>query len=154
MYWRHVNIYLFVDWFSFVWLLCRHIVRNMPIMRTRWIGVLAFVLALSSRSGLRLLIWHQLEQQQYGIFSGHRQMEILSALMAICAANSPVPGEFPTQRPVTRSFDIFFDLLLNKRLRNQSWCWWFETPASYLLSWCHKALHVTTGWYQDKHRVM
>ena len=37
-------------------------------------------------------------------------------LLAICAGNSPVPGEFPTQRPVTRSFDIFFDLRLNKRL--------------------------------------
>ena len=30
--------------------------------------------------------------------------------MAICAGNSAVPGEFPTQRPVTRSFDVFFDL--------------------------------------------
>ena len=38
--------------------------------------------------------------------------------MAICAGNSPVPGEFPTQRPVTRSFDVFFDLRLNKRLSN------------------------------------
>ena len=27
--------------------------------------------------------------------------------------NSPVPGEFPAQRPVTRSFDGFFDLRLN-----------------------------------------
>ena len=36
---------------------------------------------------------------------------------AICAGNSPVvPGEFPTQRPVTRSFDVFVDLCLNKRL--------------------------------------
>ena len=35
------------------------------------------------------------------------QMETFSALLAICAGNSPVPGEFPTQRPVTRSFDIF-----------------------------------------------
>ena len=32
-------------------------------------------------------------------------MEKFSALLAICAGNSPVPGEFPTQRPVTRSFD-------------------------------------------------
>ena len=30
------------------------------------------------------------------------------------------PGEFPTQRPVTRSFDVFFDLRLNKRLSKQS----------------------------------
>ena len=43
-------------------------------------------------------------------------METFSTLLAICAGNSPVPGEFPTQRPVTRSFDVFFDLRLNKRL--------------------------------------
>ena len=39
------------------------------------------------------------------------------------------------QRPVTRSFDIFFDLRLNKRLSKQSWGWWFEKPASS--SWRH-----------------
>ena len=44
------------------------------------------------------------------------------------AANSPVPGEFPTQRPLTKSFDVFFDLRLNKRLCKQSWGWWLETP--------------------------
>ena len=54
-------------------------------------------------------------------------METFSALQAICAGNSPVPGEFPAQRPVTRSFDVFFDLRLNKRLSKQSWGWWFET---------------------------
>ena len=47
------------------------------------------------------------------------QMEPISALMALCAGNSPVPGEFPAQRPVTRSFDVFFDLRLNKRLSKQ-----------------------------------
>ena len=45
-------------------------------------------------------------------------METFSALLAICAGNSPVPGEFPTQRPVTRSFDVFFDLRPNKRVKN------------------------------------
>ena len=39
------------------------------------------------------------------------------------------PGELPTQRPVTRSFDVFFDLHLNKRLSKQPWGWWFETPS-------------------------
>ena len=34
-------------------------------------------------------------------------METFSALLAICAGNSPVPGEFPAQRPVTRSFGVF-----------------------------------------------
>ena len=43
-------------------------------------------------------------------------METFSALLAICAGNSPVTGEFPPQRPVTQSFDVFFDLCLNKRL--------------------------------------
>ena len=43
-------------------------------------------------------------------------METFSALLAICAGTSPVPGEFPTQRPVTRSFDVYFELRPNKRL--------------------------------------
>ena len=55
------------------------------------------------------------------------QMETFSALLAICAGNSLAPGEFPVQRPVTRSFDVFLDLRLNKRLSKQSWGWWFET---------------------------
>ena len=36
----------------------------------------------------------------------------ISALLALCAGNSPVTGEFPSQRPVTRNFDVFFDLRL------------------------------------------
>ena len=54
-------------------------------------------------------------------------METFSSLLAICAGNSPGPGEFPAQRPVTRSFYVFCDLRLNKRLSKQSWGWWFET---------------------------
>ena len=45
-------------------------------------------------------------------------METFSALLAICVGNSPVTGEFPSQRPVTRSFDVFFHLRLNERLSN------------------------------------
>ena len=37
----------------------------------------------------------------------HHQMEIFSTLLALCAGNSLVTGEFPAQRPVTRSFDVF-----------------------------------------------
>ena len=47
-------------------------------------------------------------------------MEAFSALLAICAGNSPVTGEFPAQRPVTRSFDVFCHARLNKRLSKQS----------------------------------
>ena len=48
-------------------------------------------------------------------------MEAFSALLAICAGNSPLSGEFPAQRPVTQSFDVFFELHMNKRLSKQSW---------------------------------
>ena len=65
------------------------------------------------------------------------QMETFSALLAICAGNSPVPGEFHAQRPVTRSFDVFFDLPPNKRLSKQWWGWWFETSSSPLWRHCN-----------------
>ena len=66
------------------------------------------------------------------------QMETFSALLAICAGNSPVTGEFPTQRPVTRSFDVFFDLCLNKRLSKQWRCWWYETQSRPLWRHCNE----------------
>ena len=74
-------------------------------------------------------------------------MKTFSALLAICAGNSPVPGEFPAQRPVTRSFDVFFDLRLNKRLRKQSWGWWFEKQPCPLWRQCNDnvcSIHVRT----------
>ena len=61
------------------------------------------------------------------------QMGTFSALLAICAGNSPVTGELP----VTRSFDVSFDMRVNKRLNKQSWGWWFETPSSSLWSHCN-----------------
>ena len=73
-------------------------------------------------------------------------METFSALLAICAGNSSVTGEFPTQRPVTRSFDVSFDLRLNKRLSKQSWGWWFETPSHPLSRHCNDiSFYVITG---------
>ena len=65
------------------------------------------------------------------------QMETFSVSLALCAGNSPVPGEFPTQRPVTRSFDVYFDLRPNKRLSKQSWGWWFETLSWSLWRHCN-----------------
>ena len=52
-------------------------------------------------------------------------------------------GEFtgdqwiPTQRPVTRTFDVFFDLRLNQRLSKQSWGWWFERLSRSLWRHCN-----------------
>ena len=64
------------------------------------------------------------------------QMEIFSALLALWA----VTGEFPAHRPVTRSFHVFFDLRLNKRLSKQSWGWWFGTPSHSLWRHCNVML--------------
>ena len=71
-------------------------------------------------------IWKHLSQltdsiEMKKLIWWRHQMETFSALLAICAGNSPVSGYFPAQRPVPRSFDVFFDLHLNKRLSKQSW---------------------------------
>ena len=47
------------------------------------------------------------------------QMETFCALLALCAGNSPVTGEFPSQRPLKRSLDVFIDPRPNKRLSKQ-----------------------------------
>ena len=82
------------------------------------------------------------------------QIETFSILLAICVGNSPVTGEFPSQRSVTWSFDVFFDLRLNKRLSKQLRGLWFETPSRSLWhhcnalrrgQWCRKYLHAPTS---------
>ena len=83
------------------------------------------------------------------------QMETFSALLALCAGNSPVTGEFSSQRPVTRSFDVFFDLRLNKRLSKLWWGWWFETPSRPLWRHCNVIAQMSTNhfcsvyWYSS-----
>ena len=72
---------------------------------------------------------------------------ILSQLMMtssngnIFSVTGPLCGEFTdefsAQRPVTRSFDIFFDLRLNKRLSKQSWGWWSKAPSRPLWRHCN-----------------
>ena len=69
----------------------------------------------------------------------------ISALLTFCVGNSPVTGEFPSQRPVTRSFGVLFDLHLNKRLSKQSRGWWFETPSHSL--WRHYNVKPEYGRY-------
>ena len=68
--------------------------------------------------------------------SRRHQMETFSALLLLCADNSPVTLEFPSLRPVTQSFDVFFDLCLNKRLSKQSRRGWFETPLYSSWRYC------------------
>ena len=64
----------------------------------------------------------------------HYQMEKFSALLALCAGNSPVISEFPSQTPVMMSFDVFFDLCLNKRLGKYLRRQLFDTIALIMTS--------------------
>ena len=92
-------------------------------------------------------------------------METFSALLALCVGNSPVTGEFPAQKPVTQSFDVFFDLRLNNPLSKQSRDWWFETPSCslwrhgneyisvniYIYMYQHKTVVTTLRWHCSYH---
>ena len=121
----------------------------------------------------RSVDWRQNPQRLQGGHLGHisapawwrHQMEAFSASLAICAGNSPVTGEFPAQRPVTQSFDVFFDLRLNKRLSKQSWGWWLrgyrahydvsvmwtQKAVSALLCSVHTELITFICWFRCRH---
>ena len=77
--------------------------------------------------GYPLLFWFMMTSSNGNIFrvTGHLCGEFTG------------PGEFPTQRPVTRSFDVFFDLSLSKRLSKQSRGWWFQTQSRPLWRHCN-----------------
>ena len=102
----------------------------------RWTISIKMILTISSKSPQHSTV---LVAQPWW----RHQMETFSALLAICAGNSPVPGEFPAQMPVKRSFDVFFDLRLNKRLSKQSWGWWFETLSRPLWRHCNDQYNLT-----------
>ena len=73
-------------------------------------------------------------------------METFSVLLALCAGNSLVNGEFPAQRPVTRKFDVFCDLCLHKRLGKQKRHRWFEMPSRSL--WYRYIMNVNHACYR------
>ena len=69
------------------------------------------------------------------------QMKIFSALLDLCDGNPPVTGGFPSQRPVMRSFKVFFDLRLRKRLSKQTTRHrLFQTPSRLLCRCCNDSL--------------
>ena len=71
----------------------------------------------------------------------------------LCEGKPPVIGGFPSRRPVTWGFDVFFYLCLNELLSKQSRCRWFETPSRSLWHHCNTDLHsgqgiqMTYGWF-------
>ena len=76
------------------------------------------------------------------------QIETSYALLAFYAGNSPVSGEFPSQRPVTRSFDVFFKLRLSERLSKHSWGCWLKTSSRPL--WRHNNVIYNTKWGEGR----
>ena len=68
-------------------------------------------------------------------------METFSAMLAICARNSPVAGEFPAQRPVIEA--LMFSFICATRLSKQSWGWWFEIPFCPLWRHCNVLAMIT-----------
>ena len=102
---------------------------------TRMVAVLLWQL----RSAV--LLWYSTVHWQHSGNLGstwwRHQMETFSALLAFCAGNSPVTGEFPAQRPVTWNFDVFFDLHLNKWLSKHSSRQSFEMPSCPLWRHCN-----------------
>ena len=141
-----------------------------------WIAIVVFFHAISLSSYTKIpytkrselsLRWKLLQEyctciEHSSIPWWRHQKETFSALLAICAGNSPVPGEFPTQRPMTRSFDVFFDLRPNKRLSKQRWGWWVETPSCPLWRHCNAMpcikhwgwgqwlISFSRRWYMDR----
>ena len=73
--------------------------------------------------------------QLTAIVTGHRTLMMTSSNGNIFRVTGHSPVNSPHKRPVTQSFDVFFDLRLNKRLSKQSWGRWFEMTSRPL--WCH-----------------
>ena len=68
-------------------------------------------------------------------FQNHGQLDCFS--VARLGLTTKKHRSLALQKPVTRSFDVFFDLCLNKRLSKQSRGWWFETPSRPLWRHCN-----------------
>ena len=106
------------------------------VMRPQWVKMRLERISYIATASMSQ--WHDIARSWW-----RHQMERFSALLAICAGNSPVTGEFPAQRQVTRSFGVSFDLRLNIRLSKQSWGWWFETPSRPLWRRCNVLVKST-----------
>ena len=112
-----------------------------PILTLHDLWTSHFVHRLNKvHSEFRVLLFHLCHNYMMTSSNGNT----FSVLLPLCVRNSPVTGEFPAQRPVTRSFDVFFDMSQNKRLSKQSLGWWFETPSRSLWRHCDdKHIFVT-----------
>ena len=85
------------------------------------------------------------------ISSLRHQMETFSASLEPCEGIPPVSGEFPSQSLVTQSFDVFFEVRLNKRWSKQSRRLLFETTLRrHCNVFCGTALKWMTQDFTDR----
>ena len=145
--WKHFSLY---------WPFVRGIHRS-PVNSShkgQWRGTLMFSLICAYINS-----WvNNREAGDLGRHRAHYDVILMSTEVAMTAwishyipiaRNSPVTGEFLSQRPVTRNFDVFFYLRLYKRLSKQSWGWWFETPSWSLWRRCNVNRHVSCDHRKD-----
>ena len=98
------------------------------------------------------------------------QMETFSTLLALCEKNSPVTGEFPSQRPVTRSFGVFLRyaeitplyMIRIHRLLVTHWVLWppnYKNETADLWYWICKhwlkaLMYKETWWHTCQYRTI
>ena len=148
------------------WIIQSCILIGLPRIRVDW---LAFYKGCHSNGVISITplgqVMHEYLCEERHVYAWwHHQMETFSALLALCAGNSLVTGEFPSQRPVTWSFDVFFDLRLNKRWNKQPWRrllevpWrslWHHCTSILIVSWCtklvyHRLDHLWQSWWRHQ----
>ena len=110
------NLFYMRWWYIYI---CTYISINIPIPLFCFVSI-TLTFSVDSYNPFNHISWWR------------HQMETFSPLLTLCEGNRSVTGGFPSQRPVTQSFDVFFDQRLNKRLSKQSRRSWFETPLRSL----------------------
>ena len=96
---------------------------NYHVDLRQYVGIISFPIIFSTQR------WHGMMTSSNG--------NIFRVTGPLCGEFTG-PGEFPTQRPVTRNFDVFFDLRLSK----QPWGWWFETLSWSLWRQCKGVIEI------------
>ena len=144
-FWLKTFVCWFVCWFKFYWRLFPRTNMTVSIRSNKK------TLPINQCCPIPICSTHRINgsflQNFWIIISWRRhQMETFSTLVALCEGNTSVTGGFPSQRPVTHRFDVFFDLRLNKWLSKQSRRWWSETPSRSVWRHSNVSIAVILAW--------
>ena len=143
----HYHIYVSLGLNSFIYFLvyfnpslvvfniCRFLMNDLQytcgsfILELTWKSILWYMKLYTKTCPCKwYVIWYVMMTSSNGTISA-----LLGPLCGECTGHRWIPP----QRPVTRSFGVFFYLRLNKQLRKQLWGWWFETPSRPLWRHCN-----------------